>query len=233
MENLSFFEQFEALIGIGNENSSINYVQYVINLLLSAIFSFVLSLIFNKYGKTLSNKNNFSANFIIIGVTTTLIITIVKSSLALSLGLVGALSIVRFRTAIKEPEELAYIFLVIALGLGFGANMTEATIIGFLLIVIFILVKGSFKPSIRANTLLITIASYDPSKVKLEALSKIVEANADNVFLKRYDQNEQVIEVCYRLDVIAIENLQKLQAQITTLDPSISISVLDNKISAL
>ncbi|MEL0309828.1 MAG: DUF4956 domain-containing protein, partial [Gammaproteobacteria bacterium] len=55
-------------------------------------------------------------------VTTCTVIIIVKYSLALSLGLVGALSIVRFRAAIKEPEELVYLFLVIALGLSFGAN---------------------------------------------------------------------------------------------------------------
>ena len=66
--------------------------------------------------------------------TTVLVISIVKSSLALSLGLVGALSIVRFRTPIKEPEELAYLFLCIAAGLGLGANQTLPTIIAIILI---------------------------------------------------------------------------------------------------
>jgi len=55
---------------------------------------------------------------------------IVKSSLALSLGLVGALSIVRFRAAIKEPEELIYLFLIIAIGLGCGANQLIITSVG-------------------------------------------------------------------------------------------------------
>ena len=58
--------------------------------------------------------------------TTLLVIAVVKSSLALSLGLVGALSIVRFRTPIKEPEELAYIFLAIALGLCLGADQSRS-----------------------------------------------------------------------------------------------------------
>ena len=61
--------------------------------------------------------------------TTILIITVVKSSLALSLGLVGALSIVRFRTPIKEPEELAYLFISIAMGLGLGADQTIPTLV--------------------------------------------------------------------------------------------------------
>jgi len=50
--------------------------------------------------------------------TTIFISTVVESSLALTLGLVGALSIVRFRTAVKEPEELSYMFLAITIGLG-------------------------------------------------------------------------------------------------------------------
>ena len=57
---------------------------------------------------------------------------IVKNSLALSLGLVGALSIVRFRAAIKEPEELIYLFLIIATGLGCGAGQIKITIVGVL-----------------------------------------------------------------------------------------------------
>ena len=67
-----------------------------------------------------------------MGITTTIVITIVKSSLALSLGLVGALSIVRFRAAIKEPEELVYLFLIISTGLGCGAGQIKITFIGIL-----------------------------------------------------------------------------------------------------
>ena len=66
----------------------------------------------------------------VIALTTLLVISVVKSSLALSLGLVGALSIVRFRTPIKEPEELAYIFLSIAVGLALGAGLIYKAVVG-------------------------------------------------------------------------------------------------------
>tara|TARA_B100000959_G_scaffold272031_1_gene320892 strand:+ start:91 stop:627 length:537 start_codon:yes stop_codon:yes gene_type:complete len=58
------------------------------------------------------------------------VIAVVKSSLALSLGLVGALSIVRFRAAIKDPEELVYLFLCIGIGLALGATDFSGTILG-------------------------------------------------------------------------------------------------------
>ena len=63
-----------------------------------------------------------ASSIIPLSLTVCLIITVVKSSLALSLGLVGALSIVRFRTPIKDPEDLVYLFLALVNGLGFGAN---------------------------------------------------------------------------------------------------------------
>jgi len=69
---------------------------------------------------------------------------IVKSSLALSLGLVGALSIVRFRAAIKEPEELVYLFLIIAIGLGCGANQLTITIIGIIFALVLIIIYSRY-----------------------------------------------------------------------------------------
>ena len=73
---------------------------------------------------------------------------IVKTSLALSLGLVGALSIVRFRAAIKEPEELVYLFLIIAIGLGCGANQLIIITTGiFFSLVIIMLYSGYLKSS--------------------------------------------------------------------------------------
>ena len=127
-----------------NENVKINLTNFGINLIIVVILSFLIKIIYNKYSLSLSNKDYFSKNFVILGVTTCLVITIVKSSLALSLGLVGALSIVRFRAAIKEPEELVYLFLIIATGLGVGANQVKITILGVLVALIIIIILSFF-----------------------------------------------------------------------------------------
>src|SRR3989338_6452859 len=123
---------------LSNQNIQIPILNFLVNLILAAILGYILSLIYTKYGKSLSNRQTFARNFVLLAVTTTLIITVVKSSLALSLGLVGALSIVRFRAAIKEPEELAFLFLTIAIGLGLGAGQLKITVISFLIISLFI-----------------------------------------------------------------------------------------------
>ena len=123
-----------------NEQIQINLITFVEGLILAGFLSFIIQITYLKFSTSLSNKFDFSKNFIILGITTALVITIVKSSLALSLGLVGALSIVRFRAAIKEPEELIYLFLVIATGLGCGAGQLKITLIGILFAILIVII---------------------------------------------------------------------------------------------
>lgn len=127
-----------------NEQIQINLITFVESLILAAFLSFIIQITYLKFSTSLSNKFDFSKNFVILGLATALVITIVKSSLALSLGLVGALSIVRFRAAIKEPEELVYLFLVIASGLGCGAGQLKITLIGISLAIFIIIITSIF-----------------------------------------------------------------------------------------
>jgi len=129
-ENLDFFI---------NKNIQIDLNSFVVSLFCAAILSLLIQLFYIKFSSTLSNRMHFSKNFVILGTTTCIIIMIVKNSLALSLGLVGALSIVRFRAAIKEPEELVYLFLIISVGLGCGSGQIKVIVVGILfsLIIIF------------------------------------------------------------------------------------------------
>ena len=112
-----------------NSNIDINFGNFCIALLLSLILAYLVKMTYMKIGRALNDKDYFSDTFIPLAITTTLVITVVKFSLALSLGLVGALSIVRFRAAIKEPEELVYLFFIIGIGLSNGANQFLLSII--------------------------------------------------------------------------------------------------------
>tara|TARA_B100000401_G_scaffold357769_1_gene255283 strand:+ start:160 stop:870 length:711 start_codon:yes stop_codon:yes gene_type:complete len=127
-----------------NQNIQIDLPNFVISLICAAILSFLVQLFYIRYSSTLSNRKEFSKNFVILGVTTCIVIMIVKSSLALSLGLVGALSIVRFRAAIKEPEELVYLFLIIAIGLGCGANQLIITSVGIFFSLFIIMIYSGY-----------------------------------------------------------------------------------------
>jgi hypothetical protein len=117
----------------------------VIDLIFCMILVSFVSWFYKKYSQSLGGKTHIGSILPLIGLTVFLVITVVKSSLALSLGLVGALSIVRFRTPIKEPEELGYLFLTIAVGLGFGAGFKITTIIITLSILTYLYLSGEKK----------------------------------------------------------------------------------------
>ena len=158
--------------------------------------------------------------------TTMLIITIVKSSLALSLGLVGALSIVRFRGAIKEPEELAYLFLSIAIGLGFGANQTYVTIVAFILIVSIIIIVKRFSEKDEDNSnLYLTISSQ--KNIPIEKIIDILSKYSSSVSLKRIDESGDTLEISFLLFVENYNQLITAKNLLKELDKEMRISYLD------
>ena len=161
-----------------NSNIQIDFSNFFIALLLSLALSLLVKITYIKVGRALNDKDYFSDTFIPLALTTTLVITVVKFSLALSLGLVGALSIVRFRAAIKEPEELIYLFFVIAIGLANGANQFLLSTISTFIIISFLFIrnilknnkKNDFNLSSDSNILAINI--NDNSK---ENIDKIID----------------------------------------------------------
>ena len=164
-----------------NENIQIDLNNFIINLFIAIILSFLVQLAYNKTSKSLSNAEIFSGNFIVLGLTTTIIITIVKSSMALSLGLVGALSIVRFRAAIKEPGELVFLFLIIAVGLGCGAGQIIITTVGTLIAIIIIFILHFSKRNKQKIIIdRFNISLISKKKLDKNNLKKIIDLVSDH-----------------------------------------------------
>ncbi len=139
-----------------NSNIQIDFGNFFVAILLSLILAYVVKLTYIKVGRALNDKDYFSDTFIPLAIITTLVITVIKFSLALSLGLVGALSIVRFRAAIKEPEELVYLFFIIAIGLANGANQFLLSIIATTIILSFLFIRNIYKNKKANNSNLIS-----------------------------------------------------------------------------
>ena len=92
------------------------------HLLFAAVLAWFIRFLYRRCSASPSDTDSISRVFPLLALVITAVIAVVKSSLFLSLGLVGALSIVRFRAAIKDPEELVYLFLCTAIGLALGAE---------------------------------------------------------------------------------------------------------------
>ena len=214
------------------ESPQIPLLNFSINLVLTAIVSYFLSQLYIKYGNSLSNRKLFSKNLILISVTTMVIITIVKSSLALSLGLVGALSIVRFRAAIKEPEELAYLFMAIAIGLGFGADQGATIFTAFGLISVFIVLRNyndRNKAKSKSTSLYLTLRSSAKNSIQIDDVVTIFESVNVYAQLRRLDESADFVELVFNLQISDVTSLKLIQKDLKNIDPAIEISVIDQE----
>ena len=220
------FNSFEEFIA--SSSTQVPLFSFILNILLSAILSITLGKFYISFGKSLSNRKFFSNNFLLITMTTMLIITVVKSSLALSLGLVGALSIIRFRSAIKEPEELAYLFLAISIGLGFGANQAIITLTAFIIILSIIYSVALFEGRDPKSNLYVTISSSAENKVSESEIIQELDSSCNMVKLVRLDESSVGIEMSLLVEFKDFEGLVLSKNAIKEKYEDISISFLDN-----
>ena len=152
------------------EIQNYSYITTLSSFVLCVITSFVLAQVYKRFGSTLGSKNQIMSIIPLISNITFLVILIVKSSLALSLGLVWALSIIRFRTPIKEPEDLGYLFFSIGIGIGFAAMQIVPTlVISSAIMLIIIFYSNRFKNNIDKNfNLIIDYASDSEEDLNIE-----------------------------------------------------------------
>ena len=215
---------------LASTQANIPVFDFIINILLTALLAFFLSKIYEKYGNSLSNRREFGKTFLLIAVTTTLIISVVKSSLALSLGLVGALSVIRFRAAIKEPEELAYLFLAIAIGLGLGADQGAITVIAFVLIgALVMIIKKYSSISHEDQNLFLTIRSEKPGSIEIEDILATLKKYCDVVDLRRLDESNSVFEAAFMVEARNFDQMNLAKKELQNNNDMITIQYLDNR----
>jgi hypothetical protein len=207
----------------------VHVVTVLVNLALAALLAAILSSLYVRYGRSLSNRRMFSSNFLLLACTTTLIITVVKSSLALSLGLVGALSIVRFRSAIKEPEELSYLFLTIAIGLGLGADQRQITLAAFAVIAALVVLVGQFSVTRAHETLMLRVSTSNPQQTSLEKITEALRASCAAVVLRRFDTSQDRLDACFTVEFDDFEQLEKSRRGLAELGDGLEISFIDNR----
>ncbi|MCJ7551870.1 MAG: DUF4956 domain-containing protein [Anaerolineae bacterium] len=203
------------------------------NLLISIILSGTLAWVYTRFGTSLSNRARFSQALPLLAMTTVLVISVVKSSLALSLGLVGALSIIRFRTAIKEPEELLYLFMSMVIGVGLGADQRGPTIVAVIIIVAFLLVRTLALPRKVNNNLYLNVMAPTTDQAALQ-IRDILLKHTSGADLRRMDSSATSLQATYLVSLSNDEALFALMDALRAQLPACEVSFVeqDNSLGA-
>ena len=225
MNKTDTFEQF-----LATQSVQVGLIGFCINLVLAAALGYLLGRIYIRYGHSISNRKIFSRNLALLAMSTMVVITIVKSSLALSLGLVGALSIVRFRAAIKEPEELVYLFLAITIGLGLGADQRAITLVATLFIGAMLITRNIKEPNrLSGSNLYLTVNGERSDKLSMIAITTVMNKFCINVDIRRFDETATHIEATFRTELDGVKNLDDLRSELRNLDKNINITFVDQQ----
>ena len=202
----------------------------LINLFLGVLVAILLKWIYDKYEPVSQYNSSLSKNFITLTLVTIFVISVVKSSLALSLGLVGALSIIRFRTAIKEPTELVYLFLCIAIGLGFGANLPLYTLIVSCSIMLIIILRSklNFKEK-QTNNMYAEVEMTNDDGVSLSQLMTLINNYADHALLIRHDYGRDRNLASLQVRFSSTEDVDSMKASKWFQENIISFSFYEDK----
>ena len=207
-----------------NSNVEISIGNFIIAIVISAILAFLIKLTYVKISKSLNDKEHFSETFVPLAIITTLVITVVKFSLALSLGLVGALSIVRFRAAIKEPEELVYLFFIIGVGLAAGANQFLIAIIATFITIIILYIRKIYNDWIGKNDYLDTSTNILQIQItgqnhNSEKIISDIKKNVDYLNLKSFSSDNELKQFNFWFDVenkkldILLKDIEKITSE--------------------
>ena len=162
------------LSGFSLSTQNLTLPNVLISLGIAFLLGMVIYFIYKKTYRGVLYSHSFNLSLIMLSMVTTLVIMCISSAPALSLGMVGALSIVRFRTAVKDPMDTVYMFWAIAVGITVGANFILFSIIGTLVIAVILLVLSFTSNQTGQNYLLVVHYDDRYAKEVTNAVNKMV-----------------------------------------------------------
>ena len=181
LSNINSFSTLDVLLALG----------------LAFVIGLFIFLIYKKTYQGVMYSDSFGISLIAMSMITSLVIIAVTSNVVLSLGMVGALSIVRFRTAIKEPMDIAFLFWAIAVGIVLGAGLLPLEILGSVIIGIIIVVFSTRKIGDTPYILVVNCENEETESAAYE----LIKEDAKKSLLKSKSVNKLGIELTYEVRI--------------------------------
>ena len=197
----------------------------LLNFCVCVIAAFFVRTFYLHRAYSISGKKHISSILPILSCVVFMVIVVVKSSLALSLGLVGALSIVRFRTPVKEPEDLAYLFLAIAIGIGYGAGHLALT--SMLLVVLLVVIHFWLSNHHESDAEFNLIVDWKDAGTPFTAINIALESCLQEVQLIRLERGPEANRAILLISIKDNLPMDDLLAKLREADPSASVTFFE------
>jgi len=223
-EQLNAF--LDELKSVGNTEQTSSALSLLLYLVLGGLLALYVRFIYRKFN-TRHAEDTVSVIFPLLTIVTVGVIATIKSSLALSLGMVGALSIVRFRTAIRRPQELVYLFLCIAIGLALGAEYLLLAVILVAMATICAVWMGRQEEPTVNEPVLLTVSgeSIEPLIDQETGVVAAVSTFVDDFSVNRIDSQQGNSQIRIELRGIQLDEASGIIQQLQQVFPLARIKI--------
>jgi hypothetical protein len=225
-------EWLKVLSGFGSKSmDQIGFLPFLGVMLISLFSSYLVALLYVRFFRARSTGSMIYRAFPLLGISITAIFITIQFSLPLSLGLLGALSIVRFRNPIKEPEEIGFIMLVVAVSLCCATfNML---FLGIILAVAFLSLIGVHVSrrflDLNLNDGMLIISAPTPIYHRnAEQIAAVIDAHVARKRLDSMVENTEEAVLSYGYGNIPDRKLLELQEALRTIDPGLKVNIYRN-----
>ncbi len=206
---------------ISSESIYLGFFEGIKILLIALAVGLIIRFIYKKYATSYSSKDDYGNTILIVIISVTALIAVVKSSLALSLGLVGALSVVRFRTAVKEPTNLGFLLFSICIGIAIGASQFTfgfITLFVGIIAIIFINSNSGVKSkfSLQKESSIDTISLTLPIDINLTQVTNLISEECDFFEIQSLEHTPEnnCCNITLKIKFKTFESLNNLRVKI-------------------
>ena len=223
---MSFKDIFKKSFLEGYAGSQITLPTIIVAMAIASALAFYMFLVYRVVTRKTFYSKSFSVSLAGITVITAALILTMQSSVVLSLGMVGALSIVRFRTAIKDPIDLMFLFWGISVGIICGAGLAQVAVVLSVVITIGIMVLNAFPVARAPMILVVNCASLDAEKAVADTVRKyakhfnvksrnMTSAALDLIIELRTAQGSELVRDVIALDAVSSASLLSHDGEVT------------------
>lgn len=183
----------------------------LVNMLVAMIMGMLIYYVYKKLYDGVVYSRNFAISLIGMTVLTCMVTLAISTNIVISLGMVGALSIVRYRTAIKEPLDLMYMFWAITTGITVGASMHLLAVLGALFVILFLWIIGKYGDKRKTYLYVIHMEKESDFDEIIRALGRAKYVIRSRIL--RGDECELTLEVRHKKDQnIFVERVSRLES---------------------
>jgi hypothetical protein len=230
-EIIRLFKNFVDFLGFNNKDIA----SIIFSILLATALAFIISQLYKYTHRGLNYELSFMSTLVMLSPIISVVMLFIRGDLVLSLGLIGSISIIRFRTPIKDTRDMVFLFWVIAIGLGCGTYNWDIVIISSIIISIILFILHIIDYG-HSNDIDYVLVLYGNETIHTDEITQLIHKNTKETRLRSHEKDKHTWEIIYEIrtqsnDEINTEDLlSSLQAiegveKVSLLAPQIALPV--------